>query len=62
VISRRHALSEDYRNRLMRDVSAIEIATTAHDVEMVRPMFVVAGFAVVQTPSRLVARVARYLH
>ncbi len=56
VISRERSLPDEYQARLMRDVSAVEIATTPHDIAMARPMFAAAGFAVTETPAHLIAR------
>lgn len=56
VISRERYLSDEYQTRSLRDVSAIEIATTENDIEMARPMFAAAGFSITETPGHLVAR------
>lgn len=55
VISRDRSLPDDYLQRMMRDVSLVEIATTAHDIALARPMLVASGFAVSETPGRLIA-------
>ena len=56
VISRERALSDDYKSRMMRDISLIEISATMHDIALARPMFSAAGFRVSQERNRMVAR------
>ncbi|MGH7668723.1 MAG: DUF5829 family protein [Gemmatimonadaceae bacterium] len=54
-VSRKRYNSNNYFQHLMRDVSSVDVATTAHDIAMARSMFVAAGFKVTQTPQRLTA-------
>lgn len=55
-LSRERYQSDAWRQRLMRDVSTIEIAATSEDVASARVLLAAAGFHVRQTGSRLTAR------
>jgi hypothetical protein len=56
VISRERSLTDDYLERMMRDISLIEIAATVHDIVLARPMLSAAGFRVSQERNHLIAR------
>ncbi|AKU16422.1 DUF5829 family protein [Luteipulveratus mongoliensis] len=49
-------LSDDYKKRLMRDVTGVEIGVTARDLTPARTMLQAAGYVVVDSPQGFVAR------
>lgn len=49
-VSRDRYLSDDYRNFLMRDVSAIHLAITARDLRVTLPLLRAGGFVIVPQP------------
>lgn len=55
-ISRERYRSDEYAGKLMRDVSAIEIAATAEDIASARSLLAAAGFAIATTATGLTAR------
>jgi hypothetical protein len=55
-ISRERYRSDDYTNKPMRDVSALEIAAPASEVATARPLLVAAGFDVTTTADGIIAR------
>lgn len=55
VISRARYLGDGYEHGLMRDICAVEIAATEHDVSVAQPMFIAAGFTVDRNSRRLIA-------
>jgi hypothetical protein len=56
VISRARYLGDGFQRHLLRDICALEIATTLHDAAIAKPLFLAAGFAVKESAGRLVAR------
>jgi hypothetical protein len=48
--------SDDYKQRLMRDISSVEIAATAEDIAAANTLLVAAGFRVMWTKFGLIAR------
>jgi hypothetical protein len=55
-ISRERYRSDDYTTKLMRDISALEIAATASEIATARPLLVAAGFDITATADGVTAR------
>jgi hypothetical protein len=55
-VGRERYLSDDYRNHLMRDVTAIRIAVTQRDLDSTVPLLRAGGFRIRSVPGGLTAR------
>lgn len=54
IVSRERYIGDEYRERLLRDLTRVELAVTAADFERMESMFEAAGFIIHQEPNHVV--------